>query len=166
MTHHGGTAGPTPMWPPAAPLRKNTHVGSPGPWNETPRVDGNIYPGKPMPPELAPGLDLYGTNEGGLTELFDEDVEADDMDGGAREDPGGSEQSVDDNDVPAVTGVAKDDSDRGEDGARETLPSTPASVQTMLQRMRARIREQDAYIQDLEDQILELNDRIHRNLPG
>ena len=51
-------ASQTPMWAPAAPLRKNTYIGSPGPWNETPRVDGNAYRGKPMPPELAPGLDL------------------------------------------------------------------------------------------------------------
>lgn len=162
MIQHTGTAyflekaSQTPMWAPAAPLRKNTYVGSPGPWNETPRVDGNTYRGKPMPPELAPGLDLYGTNEGGLTELFEEGGEGGDGEPGEREERGESEQSVDDNDVLADVPVEVYDGE----GIRETLPPTPASVQTMLHRMRARIREQEAYIQDLEDQILKLNDKL------
>lgn len=157
---HAGTANwlekasQTPMWAPAAPLRKNTYIGSPGPWNETPRVDGNTYRGKPMPPELAPGLDLYGTNEG-LTELFDEGGNGEEDGGRAeREERGESEQSVDDNDVHADAPLELQDGG----GIRETLSPTPASVQSMLHRMRARIREQEAYIQDLEDQILKLND--------
>ena len=162
MGQHAGKANfvekasQTPMWAPAAPLRKNTYIGSPGPWNETPRVDGNVYRGKPMPPELAPGLDLYGTNEGGLTELFDEGGEGGEEKPEEREERGESEQSVDDNDVHADVPFEMYDGE----GIRETLPPTPASVQTMLHRMRTRIREQEAYIQDLEDQILKLNNKL------
>ena len=148
--------------PPAAPRRNNPFVGSPGPWNETPRLDKNQVNEwnrkKSQLLGLAPGLDLYGTNEGGgLTEMFDDDGSMSDRDrDGVEGEEGGEigdgigthevEQSVDDN--VRVTELH-------DGGAR-----TPSSVVTMMERMRGRLREQEAYIQELEDQILELQARV------
>ena len=116
---------------------------------------------------LAPGLDLYGTNEGGgLTELFHEGEEKEEGHGSDRE----VEQRVDENELDVKENENELDGNGNEldgngNGNGNELDGngngqTPASVQTMMQRMRGRLREQEAYIQELEDQILKLNGRI------
>jgi hypothetical protein len=138
--------------PPAAPLVRKQFVGSPGPWNETPKPDVvHVHRGKPMPPELAPGLDLYGTNEG-LT-LFEEEGEEEES-GAVTE--GGSEVSVDD-----VGGMVTPENRKA-----NALLQNPSSVQKMMQRMRRKLKEQEEYIGELEDQILALNERVGVNDTG
>lgn len=169
---HWNSGQAMPRYPPGAPRRNNPLVGSPGPLNETPRMDTDhmyeVNTRKLQMLGLAPGLDLYGTNEGGgLTELFDEGEEKEEEGYGSDREV---EQRVDENELDVKENENKLDGNGNEldgngNGNGNELDGngngqTPASVQTMMQRMRGRLREQEAYIQELEDQILKLNGRI------
>lgn len=137
--------------------------------NETPRMDTDhmyeVNTRKLQMLGLAPGLDLYGTNEGGgLTELFHEGEEKEEGHGSDRE----VEQRVDENELDVKENENElegnenelDGNGNGNELEGNGNGQTPASVQTMMQRMRGRLREQEAYIQELEDQILKLNARL------
>jgi hypothetical protein len=109
-----------------------------------------------MPPELAPGLDLYGTNEG--VTLFDEGDDESGETGEAQESLEGSHSLSVDN----VDAMPKNQGEKNDQNANTSTPTLDLSSARlkMMQRLRKKLKEQEEYIETLEDQLLVLQELV------
>lgn len=148
LTNRQPPSAPTPAQFPGADLDNPLETPATGNGIENPKFKGSSAPDKLHAEGLAPDLDFYGTNEG-LT-LFDDKNET--------EAPQQTDQSAGEaegsHSLP-VQGEGIISRDR-----QEVFKSLSDSRNTILQRMRRKIKEQEEYIGELEDTVLELQEKL------
>lgn len=143
---------PTPARFPGADLDNPLETPAIGNGPDNPIFKGSATPDKLHAEGLAADLDFYGTNEG-LT-LFDEKNDTQMIEDENQDEAEGSHS------LSLSDGVANP-----EDEKHITMKSLVDSRSRILQRMRRKLKEQEEYIGDLEDTVLELQEKLekHRN---
>lgn len=148
MTNRQPPSAPTPAQFPGADLDNPLETPAIKTGDDTPNFNGSAAPDKLHAEGLAADLDFYGTNEG-LT-LFDDKndthLPAEPADQG--EEAEGSHSLP----MPDKRTVTEDE--------QNILQSLSDSRSKILQRMRRKIKEQEEYILELEDTVLELQEKL------